>query len=176
MSKLFTAAIVVIGGLLLSSCNLFFPSRRGEVAESWITTNNTFKIRVDKHSEKNGGFVAGAYYVFQSAKEGQENWTEIIVSRHDDPIDIPRQQVRFVKDQVGYLFMNYKFAVTTDAGTTWFTWDAVKDLSDWKSSRATIKEVHIELNGAGVMEFNSFTNQAAPTLYTEDFGRTWRFK
>ena len=40
---------------------LFLPPSKGEMLETWETTNTPFKIRVDRHAEKNGGFVPGAY-------------------------------------------------------------------------------------------------------------------
>lgn len=173
MSKFTIAAVILLGVTTLSGCDLFLSPSIGEVTDTWVTTNNNFKIRVIKHKEKNGGFVAGAYYAFHAAKKGQENWIEIMVVRHDDPIEIPRQQVRFVSGWVGYIFMNYKFAVTTDGGATWAVWDAVKNLPDWKLTRAYISDVHVEPSGSGTMKLASCTNIKAPVIYTEDFGKTW---
>lgn len=39
-----------------------------------------------------------------------------MVFRHDDRPLIPRNNIRFVNDQIGYIFMESMYAVTTDAG------------------------------------------------------------
>jgi hypothetical protein len=176
VSKFIKCAITVIGVIALNSCDLFLSPRMGKVIQTWVTTNNTFKIRVNRHAEENGGFVGGAYYVFQAAKQDSDNWIEIMVVRHDDPIDIPRQQVRFVNDQIGYAFMKYKFAVTIDEGITWSVWDAVNNLQDWKLTRASISDVHIEPNGDGAMKLVSFTDRSPPNLFTKEYGKTWFVK
>lgn len=159
-----------------SGCDAFLSPRPGKVIETWTTANDIFKIRVDKRPEENGGFIAGAYFVFQASPKEQNNWVEIMVSRHDDPIDIPRQQVRFVSDYVGYVFMDYKMAITTDGGLTWSVWDAIKNLPDWKVTRAVIQDVQIETSGKGIMKLASFTSHKPPGLYTEDYGKTWQIR
>src|SRR5205809_6977236 len=98
---------------------LFLPPRIGPIAETWETTNGSFRIRVDRHNEENGGFVPGAYYVFRSAPVGSEAWRDIMTFRHDDPNPIPRDQVRFLNDRVGFVFMGWMYAVTSDSGATW---------------------------------------------------------
>jgi hypothetical protein len=52
----------------------------------------------------------------------------MIVRQDDDP-KIPVDQVRYVGD-IGYVFMGFMYAVTTDAGKTWSVWSAEKDLPD----------------------------------------------
>jgi hypothetical protein len=145
----------------------------GKLIETWETTNKTFKVRVNKYAEESGGFVAGAYYAFESTRVVSDKWKEFMIIHHDDPDPIPHEQVRFVNDQVGYVFMVYKYAVTTDSGDTWALWDIVKDLPDWQRSRAAIKEVQIAPDGSGKMILTPFTNQPAPELHTKDYGRHW---
>lgn len=173
MSKYALAVVIIIGIVTTSGCEIFRSPKIGKRIDSWVTENNTFRIRINKHSEEHGGFNSGAYFVFQSAPKDQEHWVEIMVFRHDDLVDIPRQQVRFVSDRVGYVFMGNKFAVTTDGGMTWSVWDAVKNLPDWTLTRADIKDIQIEPSGDGIMELLSFTKQKAPVLRTKDFGKSW---
>lgn len=153
-------------------------SRRGQITDTWETANKTFKVRVRRYAEDNGGFVAGAYYVFESAPLGSENWAQIMTFRHDDPVEIPREQVRFVNDQIGYAFMVYKYAVTVDAGRTWFTWYAVKDLPDWRLTRPVIDNVEIDPDGKGIMMLTQLATRSkgAAVLRTLDYGRHWTEK
>lgn len=152
---------------------LFSAPRKGDVVEAWETTNRTFKLRVKMHTEKGFRLVGGAIYVFESAATGSESWKEIMTVRHDDPNPIPRKQVRFVNDQVGYVFMRFKYAVTVDGGVTWSVWDATADLPDWRRSRANIEDVRLAPDGTGAMSLTSSTNQETPKLRTEDYGRHW---
>jgi photosystem II stability/assembly factor-like uncharacterized protein len=167
--------LTILACLVISpGCNLFSQPQRGEVVETWETMNKTFKVRVTAYSEK-GAYpsVGGGYYLFQSALVGSDKWSEIMTFRHDDPIAIPREQVRFLNDQVGYVFMVYKYAVTTDGGTTWSVWNVVEDLPDWPRTRAAIKEIQLTADGAGKMTLTSFTNSKSPELQTKDYGRHW---
>ncbi len=156
---------------------IFFPpSRVGELTERWELAGKTFKIRVSRHSERGFRLVGGAYYVFESAAAGSESWAEIMRVRHDDPVEIPREQVRFVNERVGYAFMRYNYAVTTDGGVTWSVWDATEDLPHWRRTRANINEVQLAPDGTGTMRLTSSTNQEVPELHTGDYGRTWSAK
>lgn len=174
--KRFLISLLCIGVLLPSSCDTFSPPRMGKVSETWETTNKTFKIRVTKRTEENGGFVAGAYYVFQSTVAGSNEWKEIMTFRHDDPNPIPREQIRFLDDQVGYAFMGWMYAVTTDGGQTWFVWDAKKDLPNWECCNySLISEINIAHGGTGTMTLNPIQGRRGevPELHTKDYGRHW---
>ena len=61
-------AMLAIAGLIYTFSQ---RPRRGErVNEQWETSNKNFTIRVTAYAEENGGFVGGAYYVFQSSPAG----------------------------------------------------------------------------------------------------------
>ena len=147
----------------------------GNVTESWETSNQTFKLRVDRCAEENS-FVPGAYYVFQSAPSNSDAWREIMTFRHDDPVPIPREQVRFVNDRVGYAFMGWMSAVTTDGGASWSVWSADKDLPKLQCCNyQLIKDMRLEPDGTGVMILNPISQSRgeAPELRTKDYGRHW---
>jgi hypothetical protein len=63
------------------------------------------------------------WFVFQSAQNGSIRWREITRQLFDEPNAPPTKQIRFVGEDVGYLFFQLKYAVTTDAGTTWSVFD-----------------------------------------------------
>jgi hypothetical protein len=163
--------IIVIAGTV---CGYSQRPRMGQrEIERWEITNHTFRIRVTAYPEENGWFIAGAYYVFQCTRVTDGNWREIMTVRHDDPVKIPREQVRFVSDQVGYVFMLYNYAVTVDGGATWSVWYAPKDLPGWRAMRADIDDVQILRDGSGRMRLRSATDQPAPELHTTDYGKHW---
>lgn len=169
-------------GLLLvlafaGGCALFASrgQHRGAVLENWQTENKTFKIRVTSYEEK-GANVNGAYYVFESGAVSTNSWREIVTFRHDDQPRIPADQVRFVNDQIGYLFMGWIYAVTTDSGVSWSVWDATKDLPDWQCCNyRLIRGVKLAADGKGTMTLNPIPQRRGevPELHTGDYGRHW---
>ena len=169
-ASFFVVAVVV-------AANWMFVSRpyMGKVIESWETSNQAFRVRVDQHSEEHA-FVTGAYYVFRSAPSGTEDWRDIMTFRHDDLIPIPRDQIRFVNDRVGFVFMGWKFAATTDGGGSWSVWDAETDLPKWRCCNyELIQDVHLEVTGKGTMTLKAIPDRSGevPELHTNDYGRHW---
>lgn len=181
MKKVVIALIVL--GLLLLFLVKYWPflylflvgPYKGEKFETWETRNESFKIRIDAYHEANGGFVPGAYYVFQSADSNSDQWRELMTFRHDDPIDIRKNQVRFVNDQIGFAFMGWMYAVTTDSGKSWSIWDGCKKLpNNRRCTYEIIRDIEILPNGTGKMTINPTPKESPlPELYTEDFGRNW---
>ena len=177
----------VIGGLVLCLATfvvvkywwLFYgiivPPYKGPQFEMWQTENQSFQVRVDAFHEANGGFVPGAYFTFLSAPNGSNKWEKIMTFRHDDPIEIRKNQVRLVDDKVGFVFMGWMFASTNDAGKTWHTWDACKKAVTLKiCNYEGIKAVELTPDGSGTMTVDPIPDQSPlPVLHTEDFGRTW---
>lgn len=162
--------LIIVNTFVSGACLL-----RWRIDEKWESTKDTpFKIRILKYPEM-GDLLPGAYYVFQSAPIDSEKWKEIMIFRHDDAVSIPHDQVRFVNEKIGYIFMGWKYSVTVDGGVTWHTWDANQDLRGWQCCHyGLIKDVSIEEGGRGVMTLNSDAHlQGYAYLYTEDYGRHW---
>jgi hypothetical protein len=169
-------AIIIFLALAIVALN-YFRLPMGARVDSWITSNETFQVRIDQHKDHFQVPVAGANYVFRSAQIGSDKWAEVMTFRHDDPVPIPREQVRFLNDRVGYLFMGWKYAVTTDGGESWRTWTAEKDLPNWQCCNyGLIKDVRLEANGTGVMILNPIPQRSGevPSLHTEDYGQHWK--
>jgi hypothetical protein len=171
--------VVVVAVVAAANWRIFsmFGSRPrvGKVVESWETSNQGFRVRVDQHSEESS-FLAGAYYVFRSAPSGTEEWRDVMTFRHDDPVPIPRDQIRFVNDRVGFVFMGWMYAATTDGGSSWSVWDARTDLPNWQCCNYTlIQAVHLETTGKGTMTLKPIRDRSGevPELHTSDYGRHW---
>jgi hypothetical protein len=154
-------------------------SSKGNVAEIWQIGNKAFDVRVDAYSEKGVGFVRGAYYVFTAKPHDTSKWSEVMTFRHDDPVPIPREQIRFVTDKIGFIFMGWMYAVTTDAGHDWSVWDARSDLANWQCCNyGLINDVNLQPDGTGKMILNPIEGRRGevPKLCTRDFGRHWTNK
>jgi hypothetical protein len=168
---------LVCGAIIVVFGYQFFAGsqREKKVNETWEIANKRFKVNVTAYAEENGGFVGGAYYVFRSAVEG-DDWKEIMTFRHDDPVAIPRGQIRFVNDDVGYVFMGWMYAVTTDGGSNWSVWNAEKDLPNWRCCNyRLIQDVLIAQDGVGTMRLRPIPQRQGevPELRTKDYGRHW---
>jgi hypothetical protein len=166
---------IALAALLIVACNcsVFSGPRMGDITESFETSNHTFRLRVDRHAEV-GGFLNGAYYVFRSAPVGSDSWHDIMTFRHDDPNPIPRDQVRFVNERVGFVFMGWMYAVSTDGGVTWSVWDAHRDLKSQCCNYGLVQDVHLEPEGTGTMTLHVIPDRGeVPKLRTNDYGRHW---
>lgn len=135
-----------------------------------------FYIKVERKLEK-CNFVPGAYYIFSSRRESQANWQEIMTFRHDDPIDVPKDNIQIVNEKVAVIFMGWKAAVTYDAGKNWNLWNAEKDIPNWKCCNyGLIEKINIDENGNGSMLLDPIPNRnESKELYTSDFGKSWKY-
>jgi hypothetical protein len=92
------ATTLALGVVLWGIYN--FSSDRGAVIERREVFNARFKLRVTAYREK-AIMTPGAFYVFQSGLKDDE-WREILTVLTDEPIPIPRENIRFVDDQIAY--------------------------------------------------------------------------
>jgi hypothetical protein len=96
--------------------------------------------------------------------------------RLDGLASIPVGSVRFVSDQVCYVFLGWMYAVTTDGGDSWSVWDAdtLTDDLDCCDSHLT-QEVDVRPNGEGRMTTKPLRikGEEVRAFHTSDFGRTW---
>lgn len=153
----------------------YFISGYGWVREQWETSNGTFKVRVQNY--ESFPFFKSSYYVFQSSPAGSDSWREIVAYSYDGfeiTIPMPREQVRFVNNAVGYFFMEWVgIAVTTDGGRTWAIWQP-------KQRELGVENVIINPDGTGVATFWSYDRQLESRIYhtarTNDYGRHWSFE
>jgi hypothetical protein len=169
------AALVLIYSLTLGGC-----PHRGKAFEQWQTTSGPFRIRITAYEEDGRSFSASRpFYVFETDSIGPEDWREIMITQDESRPPIPREQVRFVNDQIGYVYMGSKCGVTTDGGKTWSIWDAGKTLPksllyDYRG----IRQVSIANNGIGTMQLERAPQSRGDwqDLYTSDYGYHWNPK
>ncbi len=122
--------------------------------------------------------MPGAYYVFESLPAGASAWIEIVTVRYDDRVPIPRDQIRFVNENIAYLFMGWTYAVTVNAGTTW---SKIEDVTNFFRDNDHVAfryldKVAVSDRGVGKMELKPIDEDSGRTRYlsTEDYGQHWR--
>ena len=83
--------------------------------------------------------------------------------------------MRFVDEQVGYLFAGWKYTVTTDGGATWSVWDAEKVWPEWCCNYGLIEDVQLNSDGTGMMTLRPTNGRRGegPTIRTKDYGKHW---
>lgn len=153
-------------------------AKRGPMIETWQTSADDLRIRITAYKEE-GVYLPGTYYVFESTAMGTDRFTEFMVFRHDDRPGIPRDQVRFVDKAVCYVFMGWIYAVTTDGGAKWSTWNAKEDLPGWRCCNyRLISRIEMSTTGEGSMKLNPITGRPGESaeLRTQDFGRRWTIR
>lgn len=164
-------------GLLLWILPFFFPKRSERILETWDVRRGKSRVVVTAYAEENS-FVPGAYYSFE-AVDDSNNRREIMTFRHDDPVPINKNGIAFLNDDIGYVFMGWMYAVTTDGGSSWHVWSADKDLPGWECCNyELIQNVRIAPDGTGTMRLNPIPQRRGevPELHTEDYGRHWSVK
>lgn len=174
--------MIVLAAVLVLIYSYFFGGcpQRGKAFDQWQTTSGPFRIRVTAYEEEGRSFSASRpFYVFETDSLGREDWREIMTIQDESRPQIPREQVRFVNDQIAYVFMSSKCAVTTDEGKTWFIWDGGKTLpKSLLYAYRGIKQVSIATNGNGTMQLERAPQAQGewPDLRTTDYGYHWYTK
>ena len=170
---------VLISSIFAACCSPFGSGGgRGREVESWEASNHVFRIRVTEYQEDDPVYLTRFFYNFKAAPVSSHDWSEITTVVSDDDIPLPREQVRFVSDRVGYFFMLSTYAVTTDGGSTWSVSDVRKDFFGAENNYVIIKDVDISLSGIGTMRLSPTIPQQKnfPALHTTDYGLHWVVK
>lgn len=169
------ACVIVIFSLSCGAVLRGKQSQRRNLVDTLETSNEAFRIRVNVYDEKNPIWLTKYYYVFESAAIKSSEWREIMTVNHDDNIPIPRDNIKFLTEQIGYVSMANKFAVTITGGNYWSVWDTEENLPDCeRCNRASINEVQITPDGSGIMKLAPRSNKVDMIeLYTKDFGQHW---
>ena len=146
-----------------------------EAVDPYRNQNDSqFWIRVTEHPETpSSTFIAGTFYSFDSGTTETGPWKSIMTVHLDDPDPIPSNQVLFVNDKIGYVYLYDKLAVTTDAGQSWSLWELAQAPAKWRPRRAIIRNVILRADGSGTMTVEAFASQEMVMLTTSDFGKSW---
>lgn len=149
---------------------------RGKSYESWERANPTFKVRATAYYES-GVYMPGAYFAFQSSPAGSDDWKEFAVFRMDDAIPIPRENFRFVSEQIAYVYMADGYFVTVDGGRSWSPWKPALPPPIGQGVYWAIETLNVEPNGSGTANLRKYDEQLKDIVTlevrTEDYGRHW---
>lgn len=147
-----------------------FPGDKGRIYETWETENKSFKVKITAYHEV-GTIMPGAFFVFESAPVGSNDWRPFLTDRADDPVSIPRERFHFVNDRTAYFYGYGEFLVTVNGGQYWSIWKPRLPEFDDKPVYWGIKEATIETDGTGKMKLERYDEQLE--IFTKDFGQNW---
>ena len=168
-------AVAIAASIVLLD-RFYQPPGKGPLVKSTEYTG-PFIVRINKYLETGGIIQAmnGAYFEFQSEPTVSHQPVNIMTFRHDDPIDIPNDSVHFVSDKVGFVFMGWNYAVTSDGGSNWTVYDARNFLRDnQRCGYNCIQEISISPDGSGSLTINLIASpRQTVTLDSNDFGSHW---
>ena len=167
---------VITDGCYKFSDPFRFPGDRGEIYETWETTNNNFKIRITAYREV-GIYMPGAFFVCESAPLDSSEWREFKFYRADDAIPILRERFRFVNDQTAYYYTEDDFLVTVDGGKNWLVWQPILPQSNGERVYWAITEAYVEANGTGRAKLWHYDEHIKDGMslevHTKDYGQSW---
>lgn len=167
---------IVLAAVTLGS--IACEPRPGKLREHSERSNDTFQVRIEIYDEGNRAhyFEPGCHYRLAAAPVGTAAWRQFATAYDSHCDQDVKSRVRFVNQQTAYVFMQWWYSVTTDAGRTWSTWDVPAHLPGraYYSPRL-IEDVTIASDGEGTMTLNpaGMVAKERGTLATDNFGRTW---
>jgi len=144
-----------------------------KITETFEIANDNLKINVIAYDLLMDAEPSSKYYTFSSLQGDEGDLKAVFTVRLDQPVSIPRGQVRIVNDEVALVFMGWMYAVTIDGGKSWNIWDGESELGDWQCCDPTlIQDVKISSDGIGIMTLKLSIQQYL-TLHTNDYGVHW---
>jgi len=151
---------------------------QGPVLKEWETHNSKFTIRVQQRRDLYGYMTY--WYVFQSSRNGSIVWHEVMRHLYGEPGAFSKEQIRFVSEDVAFVFFQLKYAVTVNGGSKWTVFDFGENNSfkPEKQGYSRIAEVEMLRNGTGTLTmFRYDTSQGTvPLFITYDYGQHWALK
>lgn len=167
-------AVVAILGLSLFAIDRALRPGRGQIFETYIFEADHFKIKVEaSHQEGPFLIVPGAYYDYAVKTGDLDGWRPILTFLFDDPVAIPKNQIKIISDQVAYLYVGWMYSVTTDGGKSWKTWDGNPKTAQYLDrGYGFIREIHMNSSGEGTMHLLN-KKGGLSELSTKDYGKTW---
>ncbi len=173
--KKLIVSIIIITGLFLILYYVF-KVEKGELFESYTFEGSNLKIKVEaRHQEGFMLIVPGAYYDYGARRNDSDTWIPIFTFLFDDPIDIPKNQIKEINEQVIYAFIGWMYAVTTDGGKNWHSWNGNPKLAQFANTGyGFIDKIQMDPNGLGAMKIRKHRGSVRSVeLYSKDFGKTW---
>jgi len=120
-----------------------------EVNETYEIDVGTWDIKIERRFEER--IMGETLFTLKSRPSATAKWLEVATFHADDPINIPRNNLKILGPSTAFFYLNRKFSVTTDAGRTWSIWNTYEDIRPACPYAAWIEMVHLSPDGTGNM-------------------------
>jgi hypothetical protein len=150
------------------------PGVESHFFEKLERSNENFRIQATSATLNERISTKGVYYTFWSSLTLYENrhGQHIFSLRLDKTIPIPANQIVFISEKVGYVYMGWLFSATVDGAKSWHQWDAEMEFPDWKCCDPNlIQKVEMTPEGKGTMTLEM--SGKLMLLQTADYGQHW---
>ena len=122
-------------------------------------------------------FGFSSWYIIEARSPASNEWRTVARFHTEDRYKIPTDAVTVANGQLAYVVLYPIFAVTSDGGKTWDTWDSCRDgpsrgfSNQWYMTRAELRP-----DGSGSLYFNAIDPpwDRVTRLATSDFGKSRR--
>ena len=170
-----TAVIIASMVLLCWVTVSFVLPNQGPVDEYYDAQGDNFRVRVERRHDLLGPMHY--WYIFRSNRKGEPAWQEVTRQLYGDRIPLPKSQIRFVGENVGYFFFALKYAVTIDAGKSWtvFDFEETPLFKPRENDYSKIADVQISQDGSGSLTMFRYdmTKGKVTMFVTSDYGQHW---
>jgi len=174
--KVYIIFLIIIGVVCLSIFLVYegLKPRRSDLFDSYLYETEGFKIKAETRYQSCYLLpLFNAYHDYYVKTNESDRWRLICTLLFDDPLEIPEDQIVRVSDRITYFYIGWMYAVTTDSGVSWHTWDGnPKSTQLAGTGYGFIDDIRMGADGAGVMSILNKKGKLVK-LYTKDFGRTW---
>lgn len=157
--------------------NLLFSGKYdcGKVIEDINKKNELFSVKLEVRNEE-GALTPGACYNFTSKNNLDNHRIKIFSVQFDDIISVNDENISFVSDKVGFVYLGNMFALTMDAGNSWKVWDSEVFLDNYSKINArSIEAVKVSLDGQGEMYlYKHPKDNETIVLETSNYGENWK--
>ena len=147
-----------------------------KLVDTWNSDAHQVKMRVRKFSYRAAIAGGRCYYIVDAAVPDASGWKEILGWENESCPPIRRERVQFIGDRVVYAYNEVDYAVTTDAGAHWSTWNVNSTQTDLKSRAQYIQQAQVSQGGIGRMVLYYYPGTGA-VFYAQyqstDYGLNW---
>lgn len=168
-------ALIIAGGFTLYEG---LKNRRGDVFERYEFDCGAATLRVTASYEFAYllNFVPGAYYDFEIKQKNSSEWGHLYAQRCDDPVEIPTNQIKRLRNYVSIAYMSDFVMASKDGGKTWSIFDVRKSKYDGLIGKTlSILDVQTEANPWTMKVWKyGFEKHLIIEFHSDDFGETWK--
>jgi hypothetical protein len=173
-TRLILIIVLIVSGILLLLVWEGIKPRRGDLFDTYTFEADSFTIKAETRYQDSYLLpLWNAYHDYYVRTSDSDRWKLIFTLIFDDPLKIPKKQIRKIDNQAVYVFIGWMYSVTTDGGKTWNTWNGnPKSAQFVGTGYGFIDDIIIDANGVGTMLIWN-KDKKIVNLVTNNFGRTW---